>query len=143
VFYLVASVSLIVVVSMFIFIWQPIWTSGFKDFHTISNAIDNLDGTIRPASETAPQLLAEVAAMNQSMLEIRTAMNEMQQIRQSMVAMQISMKNLEAMNPSILKMSSDMEYMTWAMTHQMARMSAEVDQVGNKFSPFAMLPFNW
>lgn len=142
-FFLVASVSLIVVVSMFISVWQPIWTSGFKDFHTISKAIDKLDETIKPASDIAPQLLLQITDMNRSMKDIQQSMHTMEQIQSSMEEMHISMQKLEAMNPNIIKMNDTMSYMTLVMSIQMGRMSNEVDQMGNKFSPFSMLPFNW
>ncbi|MCK5684259.1 hypothetical protein KAJ27_09055, partial [bacterium] len=70
VFFMVSSVSLIVLMSMFVFVWQPIWTDGFKDFHTISNAIDKLDKTAQPASATIPAMLEEMTKMNQSMNEM-------------------------------------------------------------------------
>ena len=142
-FYLISSVSLVVVVSMFIFVWQPIWTSGFKDFHTISKAIDKLDETIKPASDIAPQLLVQITDMNRSMSDIQQSMHTMQQIRTSMEEMRVSMETLEEMNPNIIKMSDNMSYMTLVMSSQMGRMTNEVDQMGNKMTPFSMLPFNW
>ena len=143
IFFLVSTVSLIVMVSMFIFVWQPIWTSGFKDFHTISRAIDQLDETIRPASNIAPQLLVQITEMNHSMSDIQKSMHTMEEIRSSMEEMRVSMQELEAMNPNIIKMSDTMSYMTLVMSSQMGKMTNEVDQMGNKFTPFSMLPFNW
>lgn len=143
IFYMISSVSLILVLLMFVFVWQPIWTDGFKDFHTISKAIDQLDETIKPASDVAPQLLTQIMDMNQSMSDIEKSMHTMEQIRSSMEKMRTSMKELEAMNPNIVQMSDTMSYMTLVMSSQMGRMSNEVDQMGNKFSPFSMLPFNW
>ena len=57
VFYLISSAAIVIVLAMFVFVWQPIWTEGFKDFHTISEAILKLDETARPASEVAPLCL--------------------------------------------------------------------------------------
>ncbi len=67
IFFLTSSVSLIIVMLMFIFVWQPIWTEGFRDFHTISNAIDKLNTTAQPAADTIPLMLKEMNKMNYSM----------------------------------------------------------------------------
>lgn len=142
-FFLISSIALVVMVSMFIFVWQPIWTAGFNDFHTISKAIDKLDETIKPASDIAPQLLVQITDMNRSMSDIQESMHTMQEIRSSMEEMRVSMQELEEMNPNIVKMSDTMSYMTLVMSSQMGQMTNEVDQMGNKFTPFTMLPFNW
>jgi FtsZ-binding cell division protein ZapB len=95
IFFIVSSVSLIIVMSMFIFVWQPIWTEGFKDFHTISNAIDKLDKTAQPASDTIPLMLAEMVKMNKSMNGMQNIMREMNG----------SMENIEQMTPDIKRMN--------------------------------------
>lgn len=66
IFFLVSSVSLIIVVMMFIFIWQPLWTAGFNDFHTVSTAIEKLDKTAKPASEVVPLMLVQMTEMNKA-----------------------------------------------------------------------------
>jgi len=126
IFFLISSVSLIIVVIMFIFIWQPIWTDGFKDFHTISEAISKLDKTAKPASEMAPLALIQITEMNKTMLEMRT-----------------SMQVLEELNPNIIRMTFTMDQMNRSMSGQMGKMTYEVDQMGDKFTPFGMMPFNW
>lgn len=42
VFFITSALSLVILMLMFIFVWQPIWTEGFKDFHTVSSAIKNI-----------------------------------------------------------------------------------------------------
>jgi len=143
IFFLTSSISLVVVISMFVLVWQPIWSAGFKDFHRISKAIDQLDETVKPASDIAPQLLVQITQMNQSMRDIQTSMQDMERIHASMQEMQASMQTLESMNPNIVKMSDTMSYMTLVMSSQMQHMTQEVDQMGSKLSPFSMMPFNW
>jgi len=126
IFFLVSSISLVIVILMFVFIWQPIWTDGFKDFHTISEAISKLDETAKPVSEMAPLALVQIAEMNKTMMDMRT-----------------SMKTLEELNPSIIRMSYTMDQMNQVLNSQMGRMNYEVDQMGDKFTPFGMMPFNW
>lgn len=101
---------------MFIFVWQPIWTEGFKDFHTISGAITQLNDTAKPASELAPEMLVEIKKITESMAHMETSMN--------------------SINFSV-------DTMGRGITGQMNMMNYEVDQMGNKFSPFGMMPFNW
>ena len=59
-FFLVSSISLGILMVMFIFVWQPIWSDGFKDFHNISDAISKLNETARPSAELALLLLTEI-----------------------------------------------------------------------------------
>jgi hypothetical protein len=116
IFFLVSSVSLCIVLFMFIFVWQPIWTKGFSDFHTISEAISKLDQTAKPASKVAPLMLVEISKMNQTMTNMDTTM---------------------------LRVNTTMEQMSQSMSGQMGRMNYEVDRMGDKLSPFGMMPFNW
>ena len=116
IFFLVSSVSLVALMSMFFFVWQPIWTAGFKDFHSISVAIIRLNETAKPTSELAPAMLSEIKKMNVSMARIETNMNSM---------------------------NHSLDTMGRAITGQMYRMNYEVDEMGEKFSPFGMMPFNW
>lgn len=126
IFFLVASLSLIVLMVMFVLVWQPIWTEGFKDFHTISEAISKLDETAKPASDMAPLALVKITEMNKTMMDMRA-----------------SMKTLEELNPSIIRMTYSMDQMNNVLNGQMGRMNYEVDQMGDKFTPFGMMPFNW
>lgn len=113
---MVSSVSLCVILLMFIFVWQPIWTKGFSDFHTISEAISKLDQTAKPASKVAPLMLVEISKMNQTM---------------------------NHMDMTMLSVNTSVEHMSQSLSGQMGRMNYEVDRMGNKLSPFGMMPFNW
>ena len=115
-FFTTASIALIVLMLMFIFVWQPIWTSGFKDFHTISGAISKLNETAKPASELAPEMLIEIKKITKSMGKIETSMNSM---------------------------DYSVDHMGRTMTNQMQMMNYGVDRMGTKLSPFGMMPFNW
>jgi len=126
IFFLLSSLSLVIVVTMFIFVWQPIWTEGFKDFHTISEAISKLDDTAKPVSDIAPLALVQITEMNKTMKDMRT-----------------SMVKLEELNPNMIRMSYNMDQMNQIMSGEMGRMSYEVDKMGDKFTPFGMMPFNW
>ncbi len=116
IFFMVSSVSLCVILLMFIFVWQPIWTKGFSDFHTISEAISKLDQTAKPASKVAPLMLVEISKMNQTM---------------------------NHMDMTMLSVNTSVEHMSQSLSGQMGRMNYEVDRMGNKLSPFGMMPFNW
>lgn len=116
IFFVASSISLVILMLMFIFVWQPIWTAGFKDFHTISGAIATLNETAKPASKIAPEILIEMNKITKSMTQIET---------------------------SVISMSYSVDYMGREMTGQMQIMNHEVDQMGNKLSPFGMMPFNW
>lgn len=132
-FFLTASLSLIIIMSMFVFVWQPIWTEGFKDFHTISESINDLNKTAQPASATVPLMLEQMAGMNESMLDIKLFM---QNIHNSMLS-------LEEVNPNIKKMTESVENMSLVISSQMGQMNQSMDQIENRFSPSGMLPFNW
>lgn len=134
IFYLVSSLSVVVVLLMFVFVWQPIWTAGFKDFHTISEAISKLDKTAKPASEAIPLLLVELTEMNKSVSDMGA----------TIVKMQSSIETIEEINPNIVKMNNSMENMIFIMYQEMGKVNYEMDRMGDKFSPIGMMtPFNW
>ena len=142
-FYLVAAVSMIISMLMFVFVWQPVWTSGFKDFHAVSGAISELNKTISPSAEVAPLLLVEIRSMNKSMGQIEKTMHAVEEIKHTMVKMNRSMTNLEDLNPIMVSMSNSVDKMGWILADQMSAMNYEVDRMGNKLSPMGMMPFNW
>jgi len=43
----------------------------------------------------------------------------------------------------MLRVNTTMEQMSQSMSGQMGRMNYEVDRMGDKLSPFGMMPFNW
>lgn len=143
VFFLISSLSLIILMVMFIFVWQPIWTEGFKDFHTISGAISKLNETAKPSSEIAPLMLEEMAKMNNSLGHMETTMLTIDEINKTMISIGTSMKTIEDINPNIVSMNYTMMQMNQTLLGQMRQMNYEVDQMGDKFSPFGMMPFNW
>jgi len=132
-FFLSATASLAITMYMFIYVWQPIWVEGFEDFHTISQSINNLNSTAKPASATVPLMLYEMEEMN-------STMNRMQA---TMLDMNGSMHNLEAVTPNIAKMTTSMEHIDYSLNAQMGRMNYQMGEIENKFSPFGMMPFNW
>ena len=125
------SKPIIYATGRFIVIWQPIWTEGFKDFHTISNAIDKLDKTAQPASDTIPLMLVEMTKMNKSM-------NEMKNIMHNMGG---SMENIEQMTPNIKRMTNSVNQLTVVMTTQIPRMSHLMGRVENKMPYMNFMPF--
>ena len=143
VFFLVSSVSIVILMSMFIFVWQPIWTEGFKDFHTISGAISKLNETAKPSSEIAPLMLDEMAKMNNALSHIEKTMLTIDEINVTMKGIGSSMKTIEGINPNIVSMNYTMAQMNQTLLGQMRLMNYEVDQMGDKLSPFGMMPFNW
>lgn len=132
-FYLAASISLIIVMLMFVLVWQPIWAKGFKDFHTITNAINELNKTAQPATETVPLMLNQMAEMNKSMNEMKLTMTEMHS----------SMQTLEEITPHLEKMDSSIENMTVVLSTQMGQMTYLIDKMESKFSPSGIMPYNW
>ena len=143
VFFLVSTISLIILMWMFIFIWQPVWTAGFKDFHTISGSISKLNETTKPTAEAAPLLLVEISKMNESLRHIKSTMLVIGEMNKSMSSIGTSMKTIEEINPNIVSMNYTMAQMNHTMLSQMRQMNYEVDQMGNKLSPLGMMPFNW
>lgn len=125
-FYLVSTVAVGTVLYLVVFIWQPLWTDGFKDFGDISSAIGRLDRTAKPVAEMAPLMLAEMDEMRLSMVEI-----------------QASMKTMEEMNPTIREMNHSVNRMTWVMDQRMAHLGGEMGSMNNRMSPAGMMPFNW
>ncbi len=132
-FFISATASLVVLMLMFITVWQPIWTAGFNDFHTISEAINKLDDTAKPASSTIPQMLERMTEMSQAMQEMQQTMNQMQQ----------SMKSLEQITPNIQQMNSSIEAMNRTLSAQMGQMSYLIGRIEHKLSPSGMMPNNW
>ena len=139
-FFLAATASLIIVMSMFIFVWQPIWEEGFRDFHTISQAIDNLNETAKPASDTVPLMLGEMRQMNQNLLVMQKSIHTMQG----------SVHELEKITPELVHMSNTVQRMDYSITEQMEdmtkvlrRMNYLLDEMEERLSPAGMMPFNW
>ena len=117
-FFMASSVSLIIAMLMFIFVWQPILTEGFKDFHTISTAIDKLDKTAKPASDAIPLMLVEMNKMQNTMRD----MND-------------SMGHIEEMTPHI-------KTMTMVLATEMPRITYMLGRVENKVPNMDYMPFN-
>ncbi len=141
VFFFMSSVSLFILMLMFIFVWQPIWTEGFKDFHTISTAIDKLDKTAKPASDAIPQMLVEMNQINQHMYQMNKTMHAMtnmsgtmHEMKNIMQDMSTSIGNLEQMTPSI-------KQMTMVLSNEMPRLSYTIDRVNNKMPNMDFMPF--
>ena len=125
-FFFMSTVTLSVFLFLVVVVWQPLWTEGFRNFGDISKAISRLDRTAKPVAEMAPLMLGE-----------------MDQMRLTMVKIQQSMEILEEINPSVKEMSYTMNRMNWVMSQRMGAMTEEMDQMGDKFSPRGMMPFNW
>lgn len=119
-FFLVSSLSLIILITMFILVWQPIWSDGFKDFHTISTAIHKLDETAKPATDTIPSMLKEMHQMNQSMTEMVVIMKTMNK----------SVAETAELTPAIERMSGQMERITFLL-----------NRIENKLPATNRLPF--
>ena len=125
-FFFVSTLTLSVFLYLVVFVWQPLWTEGFRNFGDISKAIMRLDRTAKPVAEMAPLMLGE-----------------MDEMRKTMVKMQQSMEIIEEMNPSVKEMNYSMNRMTWVVDQRMGTMNNEVDRMGDKLSPAGMMPFNW
>ncbi len=139
-FFVLAAISIIVVMMMFIRVWQPIWEAGFKDFNTISKAIDQLNETAKPASDSVPQMIAQMEQMNSSMQEMKVIMVGMQQ---SMVNLEQLTPKIQHMDDSIGRMNGSLDTMTVTLAYQMNRMSYLMSRIQKRFSPSGMMPFNW
>ncbi len=149
IFFLISSVSLFILMMMFIFVWQPIWTEGFKDFHTISNTIDKLNKTAKPASDTIPLMLKEMTKMNKNMYEMNRTIYVMNEMNKSMYDMQnimhsmsASIGNMEQMTPEIKRMALSIDQMTLVLSTEMPRMTYEMGRVNNKLPNMDFMPFN-
>ena len=132
-FFLVSSISVVIVMSMFVLIWQPIWTEGFMDFHTITNAINQLNTTAKPATETVPLMLDQMSIMNKSMKEMQIVMQDMH----------ASMQTLEKITPHLEEMNTSIENMSVVLSTQMGQMTYLMDKMENRISPNGMMPYNW
>ena len=139
-FFLVSGISIAIATLMFVYVWQPIWVSGFQDFHTISQAINQLDKTAKPASEAVPLMLREMSEMTGTMKAMHVTMLDMQH----------SMVTLEDMNQKMARMTSSLDHMDYAVTDQMQQMTQIMEQINHrvwkmekKFSPDGMMPYNW
>ncbi len=143
VFYLVAALSLVVMMFMFLTVWQPVWVKGFRDFHTISGAISELNKTIKPGSDVAPLLLGEFKTMNTSLDHIEASMQAIEEMRTTMANMSVSIAQLEEINPNMVRINNSVDHMGRVLSEQMGVMNYEVDRMSDKFSPFGMMPFNW
>lgn len=148
IFFLLSSVSLLILMLMFIFIWQPIWTEGFEDFHTVSNAIDKLDKTAKPASEAIPLILAEMSQINQNMHQMNTTLYEMKRMSHSMHEMQnimhsmrLSIGKMEQMTPEVKSMRASIEHMTTVLSTEIPRMTYTMDRLNNKMPKMDFMPF--
>jgi len=139
-FYLVCSVSIIIGMLMFVFVWQPIWVEGFRDFHTISQSINQLDKTAKPASRTIPLMLYEMTEMTDVMSSMHGTMQEMH----------VSMQHLESLNPKVARMTDSLDHMDYSVSEQMQQMTLIMERINflvgrmeNKLSPDGMMPYNW
>jgi len=148
-FFLISSASLFILMMMFIFVWQPIWSEGFEDFHTISNAIDNLNKTAKPASETVPLMLKEMNTMNKNMHEMNRhiyTMNEMNktmfEMQNVLLGMSVSIGKIEEMTPDIKRMTLSIEHMTLVLSTEMPRITYMMGRVDNKMPNMDFMPFN-
>ena len=93
-FFIVSSLSLVIIVFMFIFVWQPIWAKGFNDFHMVSNAINRLDDTSKPAMDTIPEMLSEMKKMNTSMKGMAESVETMEEMTPAIQKMTILLDRL-------------------------------------------------
>ena len=141
IFFLMSSVSLLILMLMFIFVWQPIWTEGFKDFHTISTAIDKLDKTAKPASEAIPLMLVQMNQINQHMYQMNTTMHEMKRMSKTMHEMQGTMQGMSVSIGNIEQMTPEIQRMTTVLSTELPRMSYTISRVNNKMPNMDFMPF--
>lgn len=141
IFFFLSSVSLLILMMMFIFVWQPIWTEGFKDFHTISNAIDKLDKTAKPASEAIPEMLVQMNQINQHMYQMNTTMHEMKRMSVTMHEMQNTMQDMNVSIGNIEQMTPEIQRMTMVLSTELPRMSYTIGRVNNKMPDMDFMPF--
>ncbi len=141
-FFMTSSVSLIIAMLMFIFVWQPIWTEGFEDFHTVSTAIDNLNKTARPASDAVPLMLVEMNKMNKNMQEMYKMNKNMREMQNTMQDMSASIGNIEEMTPDIKRMTLSIEQMSMVLSSELPRISFMMGRLDNKMPNMDFMPFN-
>ncbi len=55
---------------LMVVVWQPLWTGGFEDFGKISEAIEDLDATAKPAVAIVPNIFNQINLMNQNMIRM-------------------------------------------------------------------------
>lgn len=122
-FYCTSTVTMGVLLYLLVVVWQPLWTGGFKDFGSISEAIAHLDATTKPTAEIAPLMLEQMKIMNQNMQSIQHSVQTMEQ--------------------SVQNMDMNMYHMRVVMGYQMGSMSNQMGKINNRFSPWGMMPFNW
>lgn len=120
IFFMVSSLSIVILIFMFLWVWQPIWSDGFKDFHTISNAIEKLDKTAKPATDSIPTMLNEMTKMNRTMKEMVVIMKNMDE----------SVAVIGEMTPAIKR-----------MTLQIDRMSYVLGRIDSKLPATNRIPF--
>lgn len=125
-FYLVSTAAVSTLLYLVVFVWQPLWTDGFKDFGRISDAIHRLDRTAKPVAEMAPLMLGEMDHMRLHMAEIEA-----------------SMKTMEEMNPTIKHMNHSVNRMSWIMDQRMGHLAGEMGSMNQRMTPMGMMPFNW
>ncbi len=147
-FFFLSSVSLFILMMMFIFIWQPIWTEGFEDFHTVSNAIDRLDQTAKPASDAVPLMLEEMTQMNKNMYQMNATLyemhrmnNTMHEMKNTMLNMSDSIRNMEQMTPELKRMAQSIEHMTMVLSTEMPRLTYTMGRATNKMPNMDFVPF--
>lgn len=141
IFFLISSVSLLIVMMVFIFVWQPIWTEGFKDFHTISTAIDKLNKTAKPASEAVPLMLVQMNQINQHMYQMNTTMHEMKRMSKTMNEMQNTMQGMSVSIGNMEEMTPEIKRMTTVLLTEMPRLSYTIGRVNNKMPNMGFMPF--
>ena len=137
IFYLTSTVVMGVLLYLLVIVWQPLWSSGFKDFGKISQAIENLDATTKPAVGLVPQILSEMQHMNQHMGTMETSIKAMDQNIGQMD------KSIQRMDQNMAQMDKNIAQMRDVMTYQMGLMNYQVDRMSDKMSPMGMMPFNW
>ena len=141
IFFLISSVALLILMTMFVFVWQPIWTEGFKDFHTISTAIDKLDKTAKPASEAIPLILVQMNQINQHMYQMNMTMHEMKKMSKTMHEMQNNMQGMSESVGNMEEMTPEIKRMTMVLSTEMPRLSYTIGRLNNKMPNMGIMPF--
>ena len=141
IFFLISSVSLLIVMMVFVFVWQPIWTEGFKDFHTISTAIDKLNKTAKPASEAIPLMLVQINQINQNMYQMNATMHEMKRMSKTMHEMQDTLQGMSVSIGNMEEMTPEIKRMTMVLSSEMPRLSYTIGRVNNKMPNMGFMPF--
>ena len=141
IFFLISSVSLLILMMMFVFVWQPIWAEGFKDFHTISTAIDKLNKTAKPASEAIPLMLVQINEINQNMYQMNATMHEMKRMSKTMHEMQDTLQGMSVSIGNMEEMTPEIKRMTMVLSSEMPRLSYTIGRVNNKMPNMGFMPF--